>query len=136
MTDATSGTSAKSAAALTGATLTALLQSSSATTLAAVAGAVLGVMHARLNRELPDDADCVLAEQLLQLLGLILALLAIAKPDRAGEGGSGQRLIILIDRSASMASVDAGANADESRLDDAKEQALALISDIRASSPE
>jgi AcrR family transcriptional regulator len=41
-----------------------------ATTLAAVAGAVLGVMHARLNQALPDDADCLLAEQLLQLLGL------------------------------------------------------------------
>lgn len=40
------------------------------TTLAAVAGAVLGVMHARLNQVLPDDADCLLAEQLLQLLGL------------------------------------------------------------------
>jgi len=40
------------------------------TTLAAVAGAVLGVMHARLNQALPDDADCLAAGQLLQLLGL------------------------------------------------------------------
>lgn len=53
-----------------------------ATTLAVVAGAVFGAMHARLGQvlpdlmpdllpdSLPDDADCLVAEQLLQLLGL------------------------------------------------------------------
>jgi AcrR family transcriptional regulator len=53
-----------------------------ATTLAVVAGAVFGAMHARstqnspgsfpdlLPGSLPDDADCLVAEQLLQLLGL------------------------------------------------------------------
>jgi AcrR family transcriptional regulator len=53
-----------------------------ATTLAVVTGAVFGAMHARrtqgspgsfpdlLPNPLPDDADCLVAEQLLQLLGL------------------------------------------------------------------
>jgi AcrR family transcriptional regulator len=49
-----------------------------ATTLAVVTGAVFGAMHARLSQVLPDllpgslpaDADCLVAEQLLQLLGL------------------------------------------------------------------
>ena len=44
------------------------------TTLAVVTGAVFGAMHARLTQvlpdSLPDDADCLVAEQLLQLLGL------------------------------------------------------------------
>jgi AcrR family transcriptional regulator len=53
-----------------------------ATTLAVVTGAVFGAMHARRAQEspgsfpdlfpdpLPEDADCLVAEQLLQLLGL------------------------------------------------------------------
>jgi AcrR family transcriptional regulator len=53
-----------------------------ATTLAVVTGAVFGAMHARLSQvspgsfpdllpdSLPDDAECLVAEQLLQLLGL------------------------------------------------------------------
>lgn len=53
-----------------------------ATTMAVVTGALFGAMHARLSRaipgsfsdllpdSLPDDADCRVAEQLLQLLGL------------------------------------------------------------------
>ncbi len=53
-----------------------------ATTLAVVTGAVFGAMHSRLTQlspgsfsdllpdSLPDDADCLVAEQLLQLLGL------------------------------------------------------------------
>jgi AcrR family transcriptional regulator len=53
-----------------------------ATTLAVVTGAVFGAMHARLSQvspgsfpdllpgSLPDDADSLVAEQLLQLLGL------------------------------------------------------------------
>lgn len=72
---------------------------------------------------------------LLQLLALILALLALAQPERAGEGGSGQRLIILIDRSASMTALDAGTDGETSRLDDAKDQALALIDTMREPGP-
>jgi hypothetical protein len=72
---------------------------------------------------------------LLQLLALILALLAIAQPERAGEGGAGQRLIILIDRSASMTSLDAGDRAETARLEDAKAQALALIDTMREPGP-
>ena len=45
-----------------------------ATTLAVVPGALFGAMHARLSQvlpdSLPDDADSLVAEQLLQLLGL------------------------------------------------------------------
>jgi len=40
------------------------------TTPGVVAGAVLGAMHTRLARALPDDADSLVAEQVLQLLGL------------------------------------------------------------------
>ncbi len=40
------------------------------TTLAMIAGAILGVMQARLKGEVPDDADCLLARNLLRLLGL------------------------------------------------------------------
>ena len=72
---------------------------------------------------------------LLQLLALILALLAIAQPERAGEGGSGQRMIILIDRSASMGALDAGTDADRARLDEAKDQAIALIDSMREPGP-
>ncbi len=72
---------------------------------------------------------------LLQLLALILALLALAQPERAGKGGSGQRYIILIDRSASMTALDAGTDADRARLDEAKDQALALIDTMREPGP-
>lgn len=72
---------------------------------------------------------------LLQLLALILALLVIAQPERVSEGGLGQRLIILIDRSASMAALDAGPDAQTSRLDDAKDQARALIDSMREPGP-
>jgi AcrR family transcriptional regulator len=40
------------------------------TTVAAIGGAVLGVMRAKLTGELPKDADRFLAEELLRLLGL------------------------------------------------------------------
>jgi AcrR family transcriptional regulator len=40
------------------------------TTVAAIGGAVLGVMRAKLTGELPRDADRFLAEELLRLLGL------------------------------------------------------------------
>jgi AcrR family transcriptional regulator len=49
-----------------------------ATTMAVISGVVFGAMHARLSQvlpdllpdSLPDDADCLVAEQLLQLLGV------------------------------------------------------------------
>ncbi len=72
---------------------------------------------------------------LLQLLALILALFAIAQPESEGGGGSGQRLIILIDRSASMTALDAGDDGQTSRLADAKDQAVALISAMREPGP-
>jgi AcrR family transcriptional regulator len=47
------------------------------TTVAAIGGAVLGVIRGKLMGELPRDADRFLAEELLQLLGL--------QPDDAAE---------------------------------------------------
>jgi AcrR family transcriptional regulator len=47
------------------------------TTVAAIGGALLGVMRAKLTGELPRDADRFLAEQLLRLLGL--------RPEEAAE---------------------------------------------------
>jgi AcrR family transcriptional regulator len=41
-----------------------------ATTVAAIGGALLGVMRTKLTGELPRDADRFLAEELLRLLGL------------------------------------------------------------------
>jgi AcrR family transcriptional regulator len=40
------------------------------TTVAAIGGALLGVLRSKLEEELPRDADRFLAEQLLRLLGL------------------------------------------------------------------
>jgi AcrR family transcriptional regulator len=40
------------------------------TTVAAIGGALLGVLRSKLDEELPRDADRFLAEQLLRLLGL------------------------------------------------------------------
>ena len=47
------------------------------TTVATIGGALLGVMRAKLEGELPRDADRFLAEELLRLLGL--------RPDEAEE---------------------------------------------------
>ena len=40
------------------------------TTVAAIAGASFGVMKSTLEGRLPDDADSLLAEQILHVLGL------------------------------------------------------------------
>jgi hypothetical protein len=61
---------------------------------------------------------------LLQLLLLAALLIAMARPVTDGEGGREGRLILLIDRSASM---NALVDADTSRLDAAKAQAVQLI---------
>jgi AcrR family transcriptional regulator len=47
------------------------------TTMAAIGGALLGVMRSKLEGELPRDADRFLAEELLRLLGL--------RPEEAAE---------------------------------------------------
>jgi hypothetical protein len=68
---------------------------------------------------------------LLQLLVLILLVAALSQPrtERASVGG--QRLVIMLDRSASMASVDAGDDAGASRLAAAQDAAVSLIESLR-----
>jgi hypothetical protein len=63
---------------------------------------------------------------LLQLLLLLLLALALARPFFLTTGISGRNLIIIIDRSASMAADDDGAV----RLDAARAQAIALIDQL------
>ena len=67
---------------------------------------------------------------LLQLLLIALAMLALLRPGWQGESLSGQRFILLIDRSASMSATD-GRQA-KSRLTDAKLQASALIDQLES----
>jgi hypothetical protein len=82
---------------------------------------------------------------LLQLLALAALITALARPAVPGEGVAGRRVVIVIDRSASMLardgragtpSVDETANdspdaatASPTRLDEARERALRLIND-------
>jgi hypothetical protein len=69
----------------------------------------------------------------LQLLALLALIAAVAQPLRQERRATGQRHVILIDRSASMSSMDGDGTlptADApgvSRLDEAKRQALALV---------
>lgn len=67
---------------------------------------------------------------LLQLLVLILLTAALAQPrtERVSQGG--QRVVIMLDRSASMASADAGDTA-ASRLAAAQDAAVTLIESLR-----
>lgn len=68
----------------------------------------------------------------LQLLILAAALLAIGQPQIKGNIIAGQKFVILIDRSASMQSVDeADGKQMRSRLDAAKAQARALVDSMR-----
>ncbi|MEM7628985.1 MAG: VWA domain-containing protein [Planctomycetota bacterium] len=62
---------------------------------------------------------------LLQLLVLAAALLALAQPRMAGDVGGGQRLVLMIDRSASMSATDDPDG--RTRLERAKELALERI---------
>ncbi|MGD9789344.1 MAG: BatA and WFA domain-containing protein [Phycisphaerales bacterium] len=73
---------------------------------------------------------------LLQLLILGGMLFAIAQPQISRIALDSQRHIILIDRSASMSSNDEpdGRGGFRSRLDAAKEQALALVASLREGS--
>lgn len=72
---------------------------------------------------------------LLQLIILALALLALAQPHIPGTPPTGQRHVILIDRSASMSATDAGADgAAKSRLEKAKEEAIQLVDSLESGS--
>lgn len=70
---------------------------------------------------------------LLQLLILAAALFALAQPQIAGDTTTGDRHVILIDRSASMSAMDGGPSGGpaKTRLEKAKEDALALIESLR-----
>lgn len=61
---------------------------------------------------------------LLQLLLLAVLLLAMARPVTEGNGGHDRRMILLVDRSASM---NASITDDRTRLDAAKEQSQEMI---------
>lgn len=66
----------------------------------------------------------------LHLLALSLLLLAFARPAMPGIGIAGERVVIVLDTSASMNAVDAGET--RSRLDLAKERARRLARDVRS----
>lgn len=71
---------------------------------------------------------------LLQLLVLAAALLALAQPEIRAQTAVGKRSIILIDRSASMSSMDGDSDPKAtavSRLEAAKKQAVALVDALR-----
>lgn len=63
---------------------------------------------------------------LLQLLLLLLLAIALARPFFLTAGISGRNLVIIVDRSASMAATDVA----PSRLDAARQQALTLIEQL------
>ncbi len=67
---------------------------------------------------------------LLQLLMLALAMLALLRPGWQGQSLEGQRFIFLIDKSASMSTLD-GAEG-RSRLDEAKIRLAALIDQLES----
>jgi von Willebrand factor type A domain/Aerotolerance regulator N-terminal len=64
----------------------------------------------------------------LQLLAVVLAMLALAGPRMKGTVGQGQRFVLMIDNSASMAATDVG----PSRLALAKEAAKKVVKDMDA----
>ena len=70
---------------------------------------------------------------LLQLIALGAALIALAQPQIQSAVPTGQKHIILIDRSASMSALDEtdGRGGEITRLDAAKEEALNFISTLR-----
>ncbi|MEC9373716.1 MAG: VWA domain-containing protein, partial [Planctomycetota bacterium] len=68
---------------------------------------------------------------LLQLLALAAGLLALAQPEIRTEASPGERIVILIDRSASMSANDGGADGDESRLEQARREAIQLVESLR-----
>ncbi len=68
---------------------------------------------------------------ILQLLVLLLAALAISEPIRGGKADVEQSIVLLIDRSASMAAREEG---DRSRLDIAKEHAGRIVDGMSTAS--
>ncbi len=69
---------------------------------------------------------------LLQLLILALLVFALAQPRTERENAGGQRIVIMLDRSASMASADGDpAKDDWSRLDEAKKRAVELVETLK-----
>jgi hypothetical protein len=67
---------------------------------------------------------------LLQLLVLGAALFAVAQPQQRSETGGGRRLVLIIDRSASMNAVEV--RDGPTRLEQAKREALALVETMRS----
>ncbi|MBB6430324.1 vWA domain-containing protein [Algisphaera agarilytica] len=67
----------------------------------------------------------------LQLLLLALLLLAMARPTQRATVAPGERVVIVVDQSGSMATEMAGG---KTRLDEAKDRALQLIDNLDASS--
>src|ERR671916_3315247 len=63
---------------------------------------------------------------LLQLLVLLALMFALARPFLQTTGIAGRNLILIIDRSASMAATDAGGT----RLDAAKREAIRLVDQL------
>jgi hypothetical protein len=71
----------------------------------------------------------------LQLLILGAVLFALAQPIIKAQTLTGSKLVILIDRSASMTATDADPTAPaQTRLDRAKEQAVALVDSMKEAS--
>ncbi|MDY7109868.1 MAG: VWA domain-containing protein [Planctomycetota bacterium] len=71
---------------------------------------------------------------LLQGLLILLLLLALAEPVVEGRVRPAPRMILLIDRSASMSATDAGAEGDQSRLEAAKAAARRIVDRLSRSS--
>lgn len=69
---------------------------------------------------------------LLQLLALILLIAALAQPRTEQVSAGGQRIVIMLDRSASMAANDgAPGRTDTTRLADAQRRAVELVNSLR-----
>ncbi len=68
---------------------------------------------------------------LLQLLVLIAALLALAQPEIRGQARTGERTILLIDRSASMQALDGAEDGSLTRLEAAKQLAIEQVEAMR-----
>lgn len=64
---------------------------------------------------------------LLQLLAMLAALVALARPVMLLQSGEGRRYVLLIDRSASMNAVEDG----RSRLEAAQQEALRVVDGLR-----
>ncbi|MGP1310025.1 MAG: VWA domain-containing protein [Phycisphaerales bacterium] len=66
---------------------------------------------------------------ILQMLALLAALFAIAQPELRANLDPGQRFVLMIDRSASMAARDG--DESDTRLDQAKREARAFVENLR-----